>query len=109
MSEICECGHNKISHQSPGGGWWDGKACFWDYNCDCVGFSPREEKMAEDRLAKLERTVAQQQNLITKLQQELIKASKYENADLSTRVDGIQIFLKRAGEAQGRERGRKRG
>jgi len=62
----------------------------------------------ESRLGALERLVAQQQNLITKLQQELIKAGKYENDDLETKLAGVQILLKRAGEVEGRQKGRKR-
>jgi uncharacterized coiled-coil protein SlyX len=63
----------------------------------------------ESRLSALERLVAQQQNLITKLQQELIKASKYEHEDPQKLLAGIQVFLKRAGEVEGRKKGRKRG
>lgn len=62
----------------------------------------------EKRLDDLERITAQQQNLITKMQQELIKAGKYINVDLEVRTTGIQIFLKRAGEAVGRDKARRR-
>jgi len=67
-----------------------------------------QDDMAK-RITRLEDLVSQQQNLITKLQQELIKAGKYANDDDGVRLDGVQIFLKRAGEVEGRKKGRKRG
>jgi uncharacterized coiled-coil protein SlyX len=57
-----------------------------------------------EQITRLERRAAQQENTITKLQQALIKAGKFEHADPQKRVEGLQFLLQRAGETKGRER-----
>lgn len=60
------------------------------------------------RLDELERQSAIQQNLITKLQQELIKSSKFTHDDPQKQLEGVQVFLGRAGDVKGRDKGRRR-
>lgn len=62
----------------------------------------------KSRLDGMERRMAQQDNLIDKLQNELIKAGRYENNSLDLQLAGVQYLLKRAGEVKGREKGRRR-
>jgi uncharacterized coiled-coil protein SlyX len=57
-----------------------------------------------EQITRLERRAAQQENTITKLQQALIKAGKFEHDDPQKRVEGLQFLLQRAGETKGRER-----
>lgn len=58
----------------------------------------------------LERRFDALENLVTKLQAELLKASKYKHENPVTDLEGVKVFLGRAGEVKGRERyrGRKR-
>lgn len=64
------------------------------------------EKLQE-RIAALERKSQQQDRTIVGLQNELIRAGKYDHEDPDKLVAGIQILLQRAGEYQGRQRGRR--
>jgi hypothetical protein len=61
-----------------------------------------------EKVDSLERQVRQQDRTIIGLQNELIKAGKYNHNNLETRVDGIQVLLVRAGEYRGRaQKGRR--
>lgn len=61
------------------------------------------ESEIEKRLDDLERKAREQDRTITGLQNELIKAGKYEHDNPVTRLEGVQVLLRRAGEYKGRK------
>lgn len=61
-----------------------------------------------DDIERLRRENVQQANLINRLQNELIRAGRYENEDPRKHIQGIQVLLTRAGEVKGRDKGRRR-
>lgn len=68
----------------------------------------RENEDLIERLDRLERENQRLDRTIVGLQNELVKAGKYEHEDPAIRLDGIQVLLKRAGEyADKRKRGRR--
>jgi uncharacterized coiled-coil protein SlyX len=62
----------------------------------------------EKRLAELEAKVTQQARTIVGLQNELIRAGRYDHDDPIKKIQGIQILLTKAGEYKGRKQ-RQRG
>ena len=56
----------------------------------------------------LTRRVAELEETVNKLQEQLRIASNYKNEDLDTRVDGIQFALGKAATVKARDRGRRR-
>lgn len=61
-----------------------------------------------NRLESAEREIQSLNRTIVGMQNELIRAGKYEHEDPEIRLNGIQILLRRAGEyADKRKRGRR--
>jgi hypothetical protein len=62
----------------------------------------------EERVRALETELREVRSLVVRLQEELRKAANYEHEDTRTLVEGVQVFLKRAGEVRGRVQKRRR-
>lgn len=56
----------------------------------------------------LTRRVAELEETVNKLQEQLRIAANYKNEDLGTRVDGVQFALGKAATVKARDRGRRR-
>ena len=77
------------------------------YTSEYDALNARIHELAK-RVEKAENTIQSQNRTIVGLQNELIRAGKYEHEDPKLRLDGIQVLLKRAGEyTDKRKRGRR--
>jgi hypothetical protein len=62
----------------------------------------------EKLVIALDAEVRRLNRTVVGLQNELIRAGKYQHDNSDTKVEGIQVLLQRAGEYQGREQKRRR-